>query len=299
MGTIVEITVKEDNPAAIEDAFKEIERLENIFSSYKETSEVSKISANAGIKGESVSQEVVQVLGVAIKISGLTKGAFDPTIGVLFKTGGGVWDFSGEGGYVPDKGEIKKLIPLVNYKDIFLDKESSIAALKKKGMRLDLGGVAKGYIVGRAIDTLKKHGAGWAIIRAGGDMTVFSKNASEQFTIGVAHPREKEKLLGKLRVLSGAVATSGDYERFFIKDDIRYHHILDPGTGFPADKAISVTIVSKDPALADALSTAVFVMGPEKGMELIERLEGVEGIIVDKEGGVAVSSGLKDNFEML
>lgn len=299
MGTAVEITLKQDNPRAVEAAFKEIERLEKVFSSYIPDSEISRISKGAGKEGIKVSAEVVEVVLAGLKVSRLSKGAFDPTVGVLFGKEG-VWDFSGEKNNVPKRKEILRLLRLVDYRDVIVNKDTSIVGLKKRGMRLDLGGVAKGYIVGRAMEVLKKHGIEWAIIRAGGDMMVYSsKGNAPPFTIGIQHPRKEGELLGKIRVANRAVATSGDYERSFIKDGIRYHHIIDPKTGYPADKCRSVTVVSEDPTLADALSTAAFVMGPEKGMELIERLAGVEGIIVDREGGVGVSSGLKAHFERL
>ncbi|MBI5598621.1 MAG: FAD:protein FMN transferase [Deltaproteobacteria bacterium] len=326
MGTIVEITLREDTARAAEEAFREIERLENIFSSYKETSEVSLVSANAGIKAVKVSREVIDVMETALNIADLSNGAFDPTIGALFgnpaRTAGleGVWDFSGGknrrgrlvgrqgrldgrqgqlSGRVPEKNEIEKLVALVNYRAVSIDTASSTISLEKKGMRLDLGGVAKGYIVGKAIDVLKKHGVDWAILRAGGDMTVFGQEKTPPFKIGVQDPRKKDSLIGELSVTNGSIATSGDYERFFIEDGVRYHHIIDPKTGFPANRCRSVTVVSRDPALADALSTAVFVMGPEKGMELIEKLDGVEGVIIDAKGEVRASSGLKGRFKTL
>lgn len=292
MGTIVEITLKKDDPETANAAFKEIEKLEKSLSLYREDSDVSKINQNAGKGAVKVSSEVIDVVEAAIKIAKLSNSAFDPTIG-SFK----VWDFSKESVQVPSKKEIQEKLSLVDYKAITLDKEKSLVGLKKKGMRLDLGGVAKGYIVGKAMDALKKNGMEWAIIRAGGDMMIYDKNNSnEPFTIGIQHPRIKDRLIGKLKVRNGAIATSGDYERFFIKNGVRYHHIIDPKTGFPANKTQSVTIVSTDPTLADALSTAIFVMGPEKGMELVKKSAGVEAVIVGANAHVDISSGLKENF---
>jgi len=166
------------------------------------------------------------------------------------------------------------------------------AGLEKEGMAINLGGVAKGYIVSKAAAAMEKSGVTRAIIHAGGDMTVFQKDTKKPFTIGIQHPREK-KLLGEAFVYNGAIATSGDYERFFIKDGVRYHHILDPKTGFPSRGTQGVTLIAKDPTVGDALSTAVFVLGPEKGMALIEKLDGVEGVIVGEDGSVRVSSGFE------
>jgi thiamine biosynthesis lipoprotein len=147
--------------------------------------------------------------------------------------------------------------------------------------------------VGKAQEALKRVGVEWGIIKAGGDMAVFQKGNGEPFTIGIQNPREAGRLLGKITIAEGAMATSGDYERFFIKDGVRYHHILDPETGYPAKRSRSVTIIADDPTGADGLSTGVFVMGAKEGMELIETLDGVEAVIVDPDGRVQVSSGLK------
>ncbi|MBI1912280.1 MAG: FAD:protein FMN transferase [Deltaproteobacteria bacterium] len=293
MGTIVQITAIEGNRANFENAankaFDEIDRLEAIFSSYKPDSDVSRISQSAGAEPVKVSPEVIEVLKAALKISELSGGAFDPTVGSL----GRVWGFSGEKGFVPTREEVAKILPLVNYKNIILDEANSKAGLSKKGMVLNLGGVAKGYIVKNAIEVLKNNGVERGIVHAGGDMSVFQKDEKKPFVIGIQDPRKKGKLLGEAYVYNGAATTSGDYERYFIKDNIRYHHILDPATGFPANRSRSATIVAEDPTLADALSTAVFVMGVEKGMPLIESLDNVEGVIVDSEGRIYKSSGFK------
>jgi thiamine biosynthesis lipoprotein len=296
MGTVVEITLREENREAQAAAFSEIERLEALFSSYIPESDVSRISGSAGRDPVEVSPEVIEVLGVALEISKLSRGAFDPTVGVL----GNVWDFSEDNGYVPSKEEVENLLDLVDYKNIFIDEEGLRAGLDTEGMGLNLGGVAKGYIVGKAKEALKKEGIEWGVIKAGGDMVVFQKEGlEERFTIGIQDPRQRGRLLGELRIAGGAVATSGDYERFFIKDGVRYHHILDPETGYPARRSRSVTIIADNPTWADALSTAVFVMGVDDGMEIVEGIEGVEAVIVDPLGKVHVSSGLKENFTLL
>lgn len=152
--------------------------------------------------------------------------------------------------------------------------------LAKEGMKINLGGVAKGYIVGRAAAVLKKNGVKKGIIHAGGDMVVFNETDASPRLIGIQDPRNKDKMIGTLKISNAAIASSGDYERFFIKDGKRYHHIMDPSTGFPADKSMAVTITAENPTFADALSTAVFVMGPIDGMKLIEGLPDVEGLII-------------------
>ncbi|MBI5642317.1 MAG: FAD:protein FMN transferase [Deltaproteobacteria bacterium] len=291
MGTVVQITLMEGDKGSFDTAakaaFDEIKRLEEVFSSYKPDSDVSRINRNAGSLVE-VSPELITVLKAALQAAELSDGAFDPTVGILGK----VWGYSGEKGHVPSKKELAPYLLLVDYREIAVDGASSKAGLKKKGMALNLGGVAKGYIVKRAVEVLKKNGVERGLIHAGGDIVVFQKNEKMPFTIGIQHPREK-RLLGEALVYNGAIATSGDYERFFEKDGKRYHHILDPKIGFPAMRSRSATVIAGDATIADALSTAVFVMGSETGMALIERLPDVEGVIVDSEGKVYKSSGFK------
>ena len=294
MGTIVEITILEGDGSrfdrAAEKAFREIKRLEGLFSSYQPLSDVSRISANAGGSPIAVSPEVIEVTEKAIDVAAISGGAFDPTIGSL----AGLWGFSGESGVVPTKAEVEKVLPLVDFRLIEVDRKASTVFLKKRGAAFNLGGIAKGYIVGQAVGVLRVYGVKRAIIKAGGDLFAMNATASvEQFRVGIKDPRDGDKLIGEVYLENGAVATSGDYERFFEKDGVRYHHILDPKTGFPARGSRSVTVVAEDPTLADALSTSVFVMGPARGMALVESLPGVEALIVDSEGRITQSSGFE------
>ena len=292
MGTVVELTLMDGEAArfdeAAEAAFGEISRLEGIFSSYRDDSDVARINAASGEGLVDIRPETIEVLREALLVGSISDGAFNPAIGALGK----VWGHSGEKGEVPPADEIKKLLPYVDLDGVLLREHESKAGLKRKGMAINLGGVAKGYIVSKAASVLEKKGVTKAIIHAGGDMLVFQRNGDTPFIIGIQHPREK-KLLGEAHVYNGAVATSGDYERFFIKDNVRYHHILDPRTGFPSKGTQGVTLIAKNPTEADALSTAVFVLGPEKGMALIEKLKDVEGVIVDENGRVTMSSGFQ------
>lgn len=293
MGTIVEITVMDQSAGAdkaVKAAFTEIKRLEALLSSYIQTSDVSMASRSAGAGVVKVSPETLEVVEAAVRVSELSGGAFDPTIGSLAP----LWGFSAESGKAPKHEEVNKLLPLVNYRKILIDRAAQTIGLKERGMMLNLGGIAKGYIVGRAAQTLKQNGVRRGIIKAGGDMTIFQNEVSEKpMTIGIQHPREGGKLLGEVFLVNGAVATSGDYERYFMEGGVRYHHIIDPTTGFPATQTQSATVIAKDPVIADGLSTAVFVMGPERGMALIEKLPDTEAVIVAANGQVRVSSGFK------
>ena len=292
MGKIVEIKAHGEDRRyllrAIDRAFEEMERLEALMSSYRPDSEVSLIEREAPLWVR-VSPEVFDVLSKALEVSRLSDGAFDITVGILSK----VWDF--EKGKIPSRKDLETLLPLVDYRYLEL-KEGNLVRLRRRGVRLTLGGVAKGYIVDRAMDVLERMGVREALINAGGDVKAMGQRV---WRIGIQHPRKEGSLLGILDLRSGAVATSGDYQRFFIREGKRYHHILDPDTGMPVEGLQSVTILAPEAWYADALATAVFVMGGDGGRRLIEGLEGVEGVLVDRDGRVWLSSGLKGKVELL
>ncbi|MBI5327846.1 MAG: FAD:protein FMN transferase [Deltaproteobacteria bacterium] len=301
MGTIIEITLVGDDEVrlnrAAEAAFDEIKRFENIMSYYKKDSDVDRINASAGKKAAAISNETLEVIETSLNVSRITNGAFDITMGVLGK----VWHFTKDDKgelTTPSTKEVKRLLPLIDFHSIIVDKKNSTVKLAKQGMKINLGGIAKGYIIGRAAEVLKKLGIKRGIIHAGGDMAMFNEPASAPWLIGIQDPRNKDKIIGAVKVSNKAVSTSGDYERFFIKDGKRYHHIMDPATGFPANKSMAVTIVADDPTTADALSTAVFIMGPDKGMKLIQELPVVEGLIIGADGKVTISSGLKGKVDI-
>jgi thiamine biosynthesis lipoprotein len=299
MGTIVEITVSASNvdenriSEAVEAAFQEIERLEALFSSYRNDSDISRINAAAGKRPVKADPEVVSVIERSMEIARISGGAFDPTVGVL----GRVWSFSSDKRMeIPSRDKVAELLEMVNFEAITVDSENSTVKFDREGLQINLGGIAKGYIVGRAAEVLKRRDIKRGIVKAGGDMVVFDTGNGEPFKIGIQHPRDPNVIIGEVTFYNEAVATSGDYERYIIRDGVRYHHILDPSTGFPARKSQAVTVVSVDPTITDALSTAIFVMGPEKGMKLIESLHGVEGLIIDDMGLITASSGLKDRL---
>ena len=299
MGTVVEITLVGSDDArlnaAAEAAFDEIKRLEGLMSHYKDDSDVAKINRAAGKEAITISKETMDVIDASLKLSQITNGTFDITMGVLGK----VWHFTKDDRgemTVPSRAEVEKLLPLIDYRQIIIDKKNNTAKLAKQGMRVNLGGIAKGYITGKTVEILKKHGVKKGIVHAGGDMVVFQEANDTPWLIGIQDPRDKDKIVGTIKAQNTAVSTSGDYERFFIKDGARYHHIMDPSTGFPANKCRGVTITAKDPTFADALSTAVFVLGPEEGMKLIEELPDVEGLIIGADKTITMSSGFKEIY---
>jgi len=297
MGTEMEITVASaDEKAAhkaIDAAFAEIRRIEEMMSTYISESQLSKINSAAGKKAVKVDQELLRLIKKSIEYAEMTEGGFNIAVGPLIK----LWRVS-EGGNIPKKVEIRKALEIIDYRDIVIDEKKKTVFLKKKGMAIDLGGIAKGYASDRAEIVLKKNGIVSGVVAVAGDINAFGmKVDGAKWRIGIQHPRKKDAFLGIIELEDEAVSTSGDYERFFIKDGKRYHHIMDPKTGEPAGKCQSVTIVAKEATATDALSTGIFVMGPEKGMELIERLSDVEGIIIDAKGNIAVSSGLKNRIK--
>jgi len=266
--------------------------LQNKFDVNASSSDIAKINASSGTSPVEVSGDTLELLKEAIRISRLTRGAFDITIGALTKE----WGFT-DGNYrVPSEKEIKDRLRLVDYNSIKI--YDSKVELSKKGMFLDLGGIAKGYAVDKVYEFLKNKGVKRAIINAGGTIKTIEREPKRVWKIGIKDPTGSKDIIGVLYLDSGwAVATSGDYERYFIKDGVRYHHLLDPKTGYPSRHCRSVTVVSKRAVEADALSTAIFVLGPREGLALAERL-GLGVVIVDSEGNILVSDSLKERFKL-
>jgi thiamine biosynthesis lipoprotein len=292
MGTVIEITlIGDDEEAAnkaVLQAFQEIKRIETLMSPWLDSSDVTRINRSAGKERVKVSPETFEVIQKAQEISELSEGGFDITIGPLTE----LWREARKKKIPPSIEEVKEKLGLVNFKNIETDQEGKVF-LKKKGMAIDLGGIAKGYAVDRAFELLKFLGYRNLIINAGGDLRVGGLKNNQPWSIGIQNPRESQKLLARISVSDMAVVTSGDYERFFNYEGKRYHHIFNPKDGFPTDDCQSVTVLCKEGMIADALATAVFVLGPEKGYSLCRKLDGVECLIVDKEGKTIISPGLK------
>lgn len=295
MGTIFDITAVDDDERLLEvtskKAFDEIKRIEGLMSRYKETSEVSLVNKNAGVGPVKVGHELIEVLVEAKRISELSDGAFDVTIGPLTN----LWGFDLEKNVVPPAEKIEELRRLVNYRKLRIDETASAVYLEEKGMMLDVGGIAKGYSVTRAMKIFEDAGVKDVIVNAGGNLKLRGGKRGKPWRIGIQSPRDEGKLLGKLTISDISVATSGDYQRYFIKDGIRYHHILDPRTGFPAKGLISSTVVGRGKTSMDGFSSAVFILGADKGAALMKKT-GAEGIMVMEDGKVIVSEGIKERF---
>lgn len=301
MGTRVTVSLWTDDEAAAARAadavFQEFRRVDDLMTTWREDSDVSRINAAAGGAPVRVSREVVLVIQRAQEVARATGGAFDITVGAYR----GLWKFDEDkDGTIPDPAAVKARLPLVNYRDIRIDPRRSTVQLRRKGMSITLGGIAKGYAVDRAVDVLRKQGFADFLLQAGGDLYVSGRRGDRRWRVGIRDPRGDEAApFAITEIENQTFSTSGDYERSVIKDGVRYHHILDPATGHPAMRCRSVTVMARDAFTADAWDTALFVLGVERGMALVEKLPDLEAVFVDAGNQVHVSSGLQGKVQTL
>jgi FAD:protein FMN transferase len=283
--------------AAFDAVFAEFERLEALMSTWRPASDVVRINAAAGIEPVRVDADVRNVLRQAKQISDWTEGTFDVTFGALTD----IWKFDhDQDNTVPSEAAIRERLPLIDYRQITIDDRAGTVFLQRKGMKIHLGGIGKGYAVERGIQILRAAGLRDFLIQAGGDLYAGGHKNGQPFRLGIQDPRGPDgKTFATIDLSDSTFSTSGDYARFFFKDGIRYHHILDVRTGQPARLCRSVTIAAASPVLADAVAKGVFILGPEKGMALVEKIPDLEAVIVTATNDVLVSSGLKDRFVMV
>lgn len=276
---------------ASDEVFALFDRIEKLTDPEADGSAVKRINEAAGKEAVKVDAELFALVQLAQGFAQHTEGAFDPTFAALE----GLWTFQPGEKQIPDQAEIDRRRALVDYQAVELDEDKRTVKLAKEGMRLGLGGIVKGYTMDKAVTVLKKHGVTDFIVKSGGEIYVSGNPGGGYRRVGIPDPRSK-KNYALIDVRDRALNTSSDNERFFIEGNVRYHHIIDPGSGRPARDVRSVSVISVDATSADALSTAIFVMGPDKGMKLIEDLAGVEAIIVDNKNGVHISSGLSERL---
>ncbi|MHC1682943.1 MAG: FAD:protein FMN transferase [Clostridiaceae bacterium] len=296
MGTIISQRVYGDNAkiaaVKVED---EIKRLESLMSFFLDSSEVSKLNKAAGKHEVEISNEVLFVLNRAKYYSKLCDGSFDITIAPVAR----LWGIFTRNEKLPSKEEIDEALKLTGYKYLSINNDLGTSKLEKLGQCVDLGAIAKGYAADRAIDIYKQHGIESAFVNLGGNvMLLGNKPDGSPWRVGIQNPLlERGKCLGAVNATNKTVVTSGDYVRYFEKDNKKYHHILDPRTGYPADSSlISTTIVSEKSIDADALSTAIFILGLEDGIKLIDNQKGIEAIFITKDKEIYVTEGLKEDF---
>lgn len=290
MGTRVHAELWHDDPAEaarlLEAVMAEMRRIDRTYSPYIETSELSKLNREAGDGWVDVSPELLDLLEKSRRVSELTGGAFD----VTYASVGRYYDY--REGKRPDDARIAAAVEAIDYRYVELDPSGRRVRYTHPNVYVDLGGIAKGFAVDRCIALLERAGVTQASVSAGGDAYILGDRRGEPWTVGVRDPRDEDAMAAVLPLMDTAVSTSGDYERFFVEDGVRYHHIIDPSTGRSARDSWSVTILGPEATFTDALSTSVFVLGPEKGLALINRLPGVDAIVIDAAGRLRYSEDL-------
>jgi thiamine biosynthesis lipoprotein len=281
--------------AAADHVAREFERLDNLLSIWRDGSDVVRLNKAAGVAPVPVSRDTIEVLEAARIGGDWTGGKFDITFGPLAE----LWKFDhDQDNTVPSRNAIAARLPLIDYRAVRVDRAAGTALIERTGMRVHLGGIGKGYAIDRAVGLLRAEGFEHFMIQSGGDLYAAGTNNGQPWKLGIADPRGTHDAFAAVPVSNATFSTSGDYERAFVADGIRYHHLLDPESGEPARGCRSVTIVAARAIDADVLSTGVFILGPREGLALIERLPDVEGVIVTAANEVLISSGLKGRVEL-
>ena len=292
MGTSVSVELWHENAAVgqrlVSEVIAEYRRIDALMSTYKESSEISRINARAAAAPLQIGTELFDLINRSLEISRRSNGAFD----ISYESVGYLYDF--RAGQQPGSDQLVQALPGIDFSAIELDVQHSSIAFARPGMRINLGGIAKGYAVERAAQWLRSRGVAHAVLNAGGDTRVVGDRRGQPWIVGIRHPRSQEEVITRMPLIDEAISTSGDYERFFEDNGELVHHIINPGTGRPTDELMSVTVIGPDAVLTDALSTTVFVLGMEPGLELIESYVGYEAIVVDRNGTLRYSNGLAE-----
>lgn len=299
LGTIINITVIADShekaSQAAEAAFKEIGRIEALMSPVSISGDVYRINHDAARGPVEVSDETFSLLCHSKEVWERSGGAFDITFASLSQ----FWNFKKTPFIPPDADFLKKHLAKVDSMKMLLDAKKKTVKFTKAGMKIGLGGIAKGYAIYLAIEMLRAHGIRNAIVEAGGDLMVIGRKNGNFWRVGLAHPRQKE-IVAVIELKDGqSIATSGDYERFAIYKGVRYHHIIDPKTGFPANRCVSVSVICDDPVEADAYATAFFVMGRERAFDLMKVHRNLEAIIIDPDMKIYASASLRGKIHLI
>ena len=296
MGSRFDITVVASNEKEgneyIDSAIFEIARIEKLISSWDVNSETSLINKLSGIQPIKVDKELFDLIERSIAISTLTNGAFDISYASMDR----IWKYDGSMREMPSEEKISNSIKKVGYKNIIIDKEAQTVFLKLKGMKIGFGAIGKGYAADKAKALLIEKGAKAGIINASGDLNAWGKQANgKDWMVAITNPLNKNKVFSWLPINDSAIVTSGNYEKFISFNGIRYSHIIDPRTGYPSTGIISTSIMTSNAELADAISTSVFVMGVETGLDFINQLKGVDCIIIDEQNKIHTSNNIKLN----
>jgi thiamine biosynthesis lipoprotein len=292
MGTRITVEVWADDAAkgnqAIDAVLDEMRHIDETMSTYKPTSEVSQVNARAADGPMHISKELFDLLTAARQYSEITDGAFD----ITYASVGYLYDFRKH--VRPDDAQIAQALPAINYRHVILDPANQTVKFSQKGVRIDLGGIAKGYSVDCGIDVLKGLGYTRAYVGAGGDSRIIGDRFGKPWMVGIRDPMKGEgNVIARIPLVDAAISTSGDYERFFEEKGVRYHHIIDPHTGHSASKVRSATVIGPYATRTDGLSKTAFVLGPDKALEIYNRLKDIDAIIVELDGTVVTTDGMK------
>jgi FAD:protein FMN transferase len=292
MGTRVTVELWADDEqkaqAAIDAVLDEMRHIDDSMSTYKPTSEVSLVNAKAADGPMRISKELFDLLVTAKEYSVITDGAFD----ITYASVGYMYDFRKH--VRPNEEQINKALPAVNFRHVLLDAKNQTVQFSQKGVRIDLGGIAKGFSVDGGINVLKSLGYTRAYVSAGGDSRIIGDRFGKPWMVGIRDPRKGEgEVITRIPLADAAISTSGDYERFFEEGGVRYHHIIDPHTGHSASKVRSATVIGPNATRTDGLSKTAFVLGPEKAMEIYNRIDDIDAIIVKLDGTVIYSKGIE------
>jgi len=292
MGTRITVEVWADDAAkgnqAIDAVLDEMRHIDETMSTYKPTSEVSQVNARAADGPMHISKELFDLLTAARQYSEITDGAFD----ITYASVGYLYDFRKH--VRPDDAQIAQALPAINYRHVILDPANQTVKFSQKGVRIDLGGIAKGYSVDCGIDVLKGLGYTRAYVGAGGDSRIIGDRFGKPWMVGIRDPMKGEgNVIARIPLVDAAISTSGDYERFFEEKGVRYHHIIDPHTGHSASKVRSATVIGPYATRTDGLSKTAFVLGPDKALEIYNRLKDIDAIIVELDGTVVTTEGMK------
>jgi thiamine biosynthesis lipoprotein len=295
MGNHFEITVVADDEAWANERIKigveEIKRIEKLLTTYAEASETNLINENAGIMPIKVSSEIILLIERSLRISSVTQGAFDISYGSVDKS---LWNFDTTMKTLPSRDIAKQSVRLINYKNIIIDKEASTVFLKEKGMRIGFGGIGKGYAAEQAKNIMRNGGVESGVVNASGDLTTWGVMPNgEKWTIGIVHPEMADKVFSYMNVSGLSVATSGNYEKFIMIDGVKYSHTINPKTGLPVTGIKSVTIVSTNAEVADAMATPVMIMGIEAGLDMINQIKDIEAIVIDDNNTLYATKNIK------
>ena len=272
--------------AAIEAVLAEMRRVDEAMSTYKASSELSIVNAGAAQKPIKISAELFDLLSAALDYSRITDGAFD----VTYASVGYMYDFRKH--VRPDEKQIAAALPGINYRHVQLDRNNSTVHFARAGVRIDLGGIGKGHAVDRGIAVLHARGIDHASVSAGGDSRIIGDRFGNPWVVGIRHPDRKDEVIARIPLEDASISTSGDYERYFDENGVRYHHIIDPKTGRSASKVRSATVIGPTATRTDGLSKTAFVLGPERAIEIYNRLDDIDAVLVTPDGRVLYTKGL-------